>query len=109
MTLPHERLRALESAYEFLMHVAHGTPGDRARFDGLVPRRMVDHARAILRHYPSPAEMRVAVVSSEMKNWLALTRRDAMEAVAAARLTEDAPAFEKLIDDTSDGKADDNI
>ena len=57
MTMPHERLRALQWAGELLRELAYERSKHQALWGGQVPQELRRQALVILRHYPEDREL----------------------------------------------------
>ena len=65
MTVAYERRRALEWAGELLRELAFQPGRHEELWGGPVPSKLREVARHILRHYPEPWQLEMAVESKE--------------------------------------------
>ena len=74
MTMPHERLRALQWAGELLRELAHDRSKHQALWGGEVPQELRRQALVILRHYPAEHELLSAAKRENppWPNWIGL-------------------------------------
>ena len=68
MTMPHERLRALQWAGELLRELAYDQSKHQALWGGEVPPELRRQAVVILRHYPENHEL-LNVAKWECRPW----------------------------------------
>ena len=68
MTMPHERLRALQWAGEMLRELAYDQSKHQALWGGEVPPELRRQAVVILRHYPEDREL-LNVAKRECPPW----------------------------------------
>ena len=68
MTMPHERLRALQWAGELLRELAYDQSKHQALWGGQVPPKLRRQAVVILRHYPEDREL-LKVAKWECPPW----------------------------------------
>ena len=74
MTMPHERLHALQWAGELLREIAHDSDKHQELWGGKVPPELVKQASHILRHYPSDHELLAEArwTRAPLRRWLEL-------------------------------------
>ena len=68
MTMPHERLRALQWAGELLRELARGQSKHQVLWGGEVPHELRRQALVVLRHYPENHEL-LAAAKWECHPW----------------------------------------
>ena len=74
MTMPHERLRALQWAGELLRELVYDDSKHQALWGGEVPKELRRQAMVVLRHYPEDRELLRAAKweNPPWPNWIGL-------------------------------------
>ena len=94
MTMPHERLRALQWAGELLRELARDRGKDLDRWGGPVPQELRRQALVVLRHYPEDHELLSAAKweCHPWPNWIGLDPFEPRKSTGAGSGTPDPDA-----------------